>query len=354
MTTPFLLTLALAAEPPAVVVVSPDDPALAARALETEGLPVRLSSAAMPAMAAAEAPGVTDERVVAARKAWVQADFQRCLSALADDALVTDALGRRDATAAARALAWRVACKVGARQPEGARRDAEWLAALGLALPPDVGLMTPDVETLFPAAARAVDQEARVGVTVESSVAGAAVAVDGRPGACIAPCRMELRRGVHVIEVSADGYTPRLAVAAVAAPGVALTLPLTPADPSLASAQWAARRAAGEAVDSGRSARLLATALRASRLVVLAAGEGGLVRGALAVDGVVQARGEREAVPALVTDLLVRGRVVAPSTPWWKRWPFWVAVGAAVVATSVTTGVVLANRPVTTRVELSP
>jgi hypothetical protein len=126
------------------------------------------------------------------------------------------------------------------------------------------------------------------------------------------------------------------------------------ADPALAISQWSARRAAGDEVDSGRSARLLATALRAPRLLLLTSGDGGLVRGALAIDGVVQARGERDDVPALVRDLLVRARVMEPSMPLWKRWPFWLAVGAAAVATGVTTGVLLANRPVTTRVELNP
>jgi hypothetical protein len=51
-----------------------------------------------------------------------------------------------------------------------------------------------------------------------------------------------------------------------------------------------------------------------------------------------------------------RDRVAAGSTfvPVWKRWPFWLAIGAAVVASGVTTGVLLANRPVSTRVVLNP
>jgi hypothetical protein len=80
----------------------------------------------------------------------------------------------------------------------------------------------------------------------------------------------------------------------------------------------------------------------------------GLARGALVVDGLIQARGERDDVQALVADLLVRGKVFEPSVPIWKRWPFWVAVGAAVIASGVTTAVVVANRPVITRVELKP
>ncbi|MDX2010487.1 MAG: PEGA domain-containing protein [Myxococcaceae bacterium] len=347
------VALALTADTPSVAVVSPGAPALTVRALETTGLPVVLTSPTLPPVGPSLAPA-PDTVVASARAAWVQADFQRCLLALADDGLVSRALEQRELTLAARTLVWRVACRLGARQETSARRDAEWLAALRLPLPPDVGAMTPEVETVLTAAARAIDGEPLVPLLVESPVAGAAVAFDGRPGACIVPCRMDLRRGVHVVEVSAEGYSPRTAVVSVAAPAVETSLALEVAEPALAIAQWAARRAAGDEVDSGRSARLLATALRAPRLLVLTTGDGGLVRGALAIDGVVQARGEREDVPSLVKDLLVRGKVFEPSVPLWKRWPFWVAVGAAVVATGVTTGVILANRPVTTRVELNP
>jgi hypothetical protein len=348
-----LVALALAADTPSVAVVAPERPDLAARALETSGLPVVLTAPTLPPAGPVPTP-VTDEAVLTARKAWVQADFQRCLTTLSDDVLVTGALIRQDLTLAARALAWRVACKLGARQAEGARRDARWLAALRLPLPPDVGVMTPEVETMLTVAARVVDEESAVPLAVNSPAPGATVALDGRPGACIVPCRMELRRGVHVIEVSAEGSTARSAVVTAGDQGVETTLALDPADPALAMGQWAARRSAGDEVDSGRSAKLLSVALRAPRLLVLTMGEAGLVRGALAVDGLVQARGERDDVPALVKDLLVRARVVEPSVPLWKRWPFWFAVGAAVVATGVTTAVVLVNRPVTTRVELNP
>ncbi|MCU0695735.1 MAG: PEGA domain-containing protein [Myxococcaceae bacterium] len=348
-----LVALTLTADTPSVAVVSPGAPSLAAKALETGGLPLVLTSPSLPPAGPLSTPA-PDSLVSTARAAWVQADFQRCLASLADDALVSRALEQRDLTLAARTLVWRVACRLGARQEGGARRDAEWLAALRLPLPPDVGAMTPEVETLLTAAARTIDAEPLVPLVVQSPIAGAAVAFDGRPGACIVPCRMELRRGVHVVEVSADGYSPRTAVVSVAAPGAETSLALEVAEPALAMAQWAARQAAGDEVDSGRSARLLSTALRAPRLLVLTTGDGGLVRGALAIDGVVLARGERDDVPALVKDLLVRGKVFEPSVPLWKRWPFWLAVGAAVVATGVTTGVVLANRPVTTRVELNP
>jgi len=82
--------------------------------------------------------------------------------------------------------------------------------------------------------------------------------------------------------------------------------------------------------------QLLSIALRSARLLVVGPGETtGTLRGALAIDGVVQARAERDDVQALVRDLLVRGKVYEPSVPLWKRWPFWVAIGAAAIALGV-------------------
>lgn len=347
------ILLILAADP-SVTVVSPDDQPLAMKAAATPELPVALTVGRVPA--AQPTPTTPpDDTLAQARKAWVSADFVRCLKLLEDDAAVTSALARGDRTTAARTLAWRVACKLSARQADGARRDGEWLAALQLPPPEDVGVMTPDVEALLTGLRRAIDGQLRVQVTVTSPVKDAVVALDGRPAACIVPCRMPLAAGVHVVQVSADGYTPMARPITVT--GAEMTVEVTPppADPSLAATQWHERRAAGDTFDSGRSMQLLTVALRSARLLVVGPAEApGLVRGALAVDGVVQARGERDDVQALVADLLVRGKIVEPQTPLWKRWPFWVAVGAAAVATGVTAAVLVANRPVITRVELNP
>jgi len=351
---PALLLFVLGADGPAVVVVSATAPALATRAAQTPELPVVLVTGALPD---APQPAATPSTEVLgeARRAWVGADFARCLSLLEDDGRVTRALEQEQRHTAARALAWRVACKLGARQGDGARRDAEWLAALQLPLPEDVGVMTPEVEALLTSARRAVDAQPRTGLVVTSPVTNAVVAIDGRPGACTVPCRMALAPGTHVVHLSADGYSPRAQTVTVAAPELSVELPLSPADPSLAAAQWHRRRAAGEAFDAGRAMQLLSVSLRAARLLVVEpSDDAGGVRGALAVDGVVQARGERDDVQALVRDLLVRGKVFEPTVPLWKRWPFWVAIGAAAVASGVTAAVLIANRPVVTRVELNP
>ncbi len=344
----------LTADGPSITVVSDADDALAKRAAETPELPIVLTASPLPRAEPAPAPPTT-ETIGLARKAWVSADFPACLKLLEDDELVKRALAANDRSTAARTLAWRVACKLGARQTDAARRDGGWLATLQLPLPDDVGVMTPEVETLLNTVRREVDAEARVKVAISSTVKDAVIAIDGRPATCIAPCRMELARGLHVVQVSADGYTPTAVPLTAAGEDVSVSVSAPPADPSLAARQWQLRRASGEPFDGGRSMQLLSIALRSARLLVVGPGETtGTLRGALAIDGVVQARGERDDVQALVRDLLVRGKVYEPSVPLWKRWPFWVAIGAAAVATGVTTGVLLANRPIVTRVELNP
>ncbi|MBM4781212.1 MAG: PEGA domain-containing protein [Archangiaceae bacterium] len=349
-----LVVSILSADGPLVTVVSDGDDTLARRAAETPELPVVLTVGSLP-RAAPEALPPGSETIGLARKAWVSADFPACLKLLDDDELVKRALSQNDRSTAARTLAWRAACKLGARQTDAARRDAAWLAALQLPLPDDVGVMTPEVETTLNAVRREVDAEPRVKVSISSTVKDAVVAIDGRPATCIAPCRMELARGLHVVQVSADGYTPSAVPLTASGDETNVTVSASPADPSLAARQWELRRSSGEPFDGGRSMQLLSIALRSARLLVVGPGETtGTLRGALAIDGVVQARGERDDVQALVRDLLVRGKVFEPSVPLWKRWPFWVAIGAAAVATGVTTGVLLANRPVVTRVELNP
>lgn len=348
------LAVALGAEGPQVGVVSPGAPELAVKAASTPGLPVALTVLTQPSPVPPEKQLSTDA-VVAARTAWVSADFARCLTVLENDELVTRALREGQRALAARTLAWRAACRTSARQADGARRDAEWLAILQLPLPDDVGVMTPEIEGLLTQVRREVDARPLVSLSLTSPTRDAAVALDGRPAVCTVQCTMSVAPGVHVISLSADGYSPQARSVTIGNAGATVDVTLPPADPAVAASQWLESRAKGVALDDGRAVTLLSVALRSARLVVLGAGEQpSLVRGALAIDGIVQARGEREDVQALVQDLLVRAKVVEPSVPVWKRWPFWVAVGAAVVASGVTTAVLLINRPISTRVVIRP
>lgn len=353
MLTPALL-LVLAAEGPRVGVVSAGDEKLANEAAATPNVPVSLTTLAAPAAQPAPDEPST-EPVVLARKAWVSADFAKCQQLLEDDGAIVAALNANARSLVSRTLAWRVACKLGARQPDGARRDAEWLAALQLPFPEDVGVMTPDVEALLAEVRRQVDSQPRSSLGVTSTMPGASVTFDGRPDACITPCTMNVAAGVHALKVSADGYSPQVKAVTVGATGATVELSLLPADPPLAARQWHQRRARGTAFDEGTSLALLSIALRSARLIVVGPSETpNVLRGALSIDGVVQARGEREDVQALVQDLLVRGKVYEPDVPLWKRWPFWVAVGVAAVATAVTTGVLVSRLPIITKVVIRP
>ncbi len=350
-----LMQLVLHAPPagaPAVTVVVEGPAAQTAKArLQTTTLPVELRLVATPpASAQRVATGVWPARLAAARTAYVTADFPACLQKLEGDRAVSELLADGERLLAARLLAWRAACHTGAKQPEPARVAAEALALAQVPLPEDVASMTPEVEALLAQAQVDVGAKPMSEVRVDSRPAGAQVEIDGRPAACTTPCTMELSSGPHVVRLSADGYTPVWKVLAAADISVALE----PASPELAATQWRKRAEKGEAVDSAVSMQLLSTSLRAPRLVVMASDPAtpSLLRGALAVDGQLQVRAERDAdVEGLVKDLLVRGQVVEEAPPIYARWPFWVAVGAA-VAGGVTTAAVLASRDPTTTVKV--
>ncbi|MFZ5442864.1 MAG: PEGA domain-containing protein [Myxococcota bacterium] len=351
--TSWLLPLLLHAGAPAVTVVLEGPAASDAKGVVSSlQLPVELRLADSP-MVSPAAPSSTawNSKLASARRHYVGARFVECLAELEGDAAVTELLSRGERTLAARLLTWRAACHTGAKQPEPARLAAEALAILRLPIPDDVASITPDVEALLSRLASEVNARPVRQLHVTSTPGGATVDVDGRPAACICPCVMELPAGTHVLQVSADGYTPSARAVTSDADFM-----LTPAEPELAAAQWSARRSRGESADSEASLRLLSSSLRAPRLVVLASEPATrTLRGALAIDGAVAARAEREGdVEGLLRDLLVRGQVVEEAPPLYKRWPFWVVVGATAVAAGVTAGVVVGTRQTITRVELSP
>lgn len=356
-----LISLILAAAPsgaPSVAVVAHGPAAKAVRSeLAAIELPVELRAVDAPqTVITRETPDSdTPARLAAARKAYVSADFATCLRQLEPDDLVPRALAALDRLTAARVLLWRTACYVGSNQPELSRRSAEALVGAQLPIPNDIAVTSPEVEMLLGRTLKTVASLAPVPLVISSTEA--VVAVDGRPASCITPCRMELPPGAHVIGLSADGYTPTSRVVTVAPPVTSLDVELAPAEPALAAQQWLGRTARGDAVDSPASLRLLSYALRAPRLILITsdAAAPGVLRAALTLDGTVAVRAEREGdVQGVVKDLLVRGRVVEEAPPLYKRWPFWVAVGAAAVATGVTTAVVVGNQRVVTRVGLAP
>lgn len=329
--------------PLTVVLAGDPEPAARARAAlaGATGLPVELGFAELPNAPPADAPpSDVEERLAAARKGYIDADFQACLERVPRGALVTELLAADRAATAARVLFWRVACQVGDGATEEALVDARAFAAFELEVPADVEAAAPEVEAVLAQAGREAAAAPRAALRVTADAPGAAVSVDGRPGLCAAPCTISRRPGDHVIRLEADGVVPEVRVIRLDAGGATVELRTTAASPELAARQWTARYARGPALDSAPSARLLSRALSARRLVLIVAERGPKprLRGVLILDGEVAARAERvagsaEAVagaaPGLLRDLLLRGDLMEPAPPLYKRPAFWIAVGAA-------------------------
>ncbi|MBL8956279.1 MAG: PEGA domain-containing protein, partial [Myxococcaceae bacterium] len=281
-----LLSLMLAAEPvaPSISVVTRGaDVAQEALDAAAQGVVLRrveLPNSPEPTLML---PALPQERISAARKAYVDADFNRCIEQVNDDAALTTALGQRDRVSAARILLWRVACHVGAGKLEPARRAATQLAVSSLQVPAEAGSVSPEVEAVI---AKAYTQAAAM-KTIPLSVGGTAdarVELDGRSTGCTTPCTLEVLEGAHVVRLDADGYESDVKLVRAAAPTAALDVQLNAAAPELAAAQWSARYRTAPDADGARSVRLLSTALRASRLLMVTSeeGSGGLLQGVLA------------------------------------------------------------------------
>jgi hypothetical protein len=267
---------------------------------------------------------------------------------LSADGLVAELLaaGRRELLA--RVLFWRVACRVGSGALAAASDESRQFAAFGLEVPADAAQATPEVEALLGRALKEAAATRKVTIEVEAPPLRAGVSLDGRSGACVTPCALDLLPGDHMIALDAEGYLPIARLVAVKQP-TRVKLEATPAPPEVASAQWSARYGSSPWLYSEPSTRLLARAIAARRLVLInAEGTGELrLRGTLASDGVVSAQAERVARPAnldaesrrLLRDLLVSGKVFEPAKPIYKRAAFWVplvlAVSAAVISASI-------------------
>lgn len=355
--TQWLIMILAATGAPAVTVVVQGPGAAATKAvLSAATLPVELRLTDAPvAPAPVSVPNDWPTRLAAARTTYVSAHFTDCLRQLEGDSAAAELLAKGERLLAARLLTWRTACHLGAKQPEPARIAAEAMASFQLTLPEDIGSTTPDVEALLARAFTQVGEREVKRMAFSSVPEGATVELDGRPGACTTPCSMELLAGGHVVRLSADGYSPAWRV--VSTQDATAAFSLEAASPELAATQWRRRTSQGEPLDSGASLRLLSVSLRAPRLMVVSseAASPKTLRGALAVDGVLEARAEREGDPeGLVRDLLVRGQVIEEAPPLYKRWPFWVAIGAAAVAAGTTTGVLIGTRQTRTGVNFNP
>jgi hypothetical protein len=343
-----LCATASAGEPPRVtlIVVGTEAARVESAMAKSRDLPVELVVGHLP-----KAPAAAPDRaslLPAARQAYVNGDFAGCLSSVSGDGLVAELLaaGRRELVA--RILFWRVACRVGSGAMAAAADEARRFAAFGLEVPADAAQATPEVEALLGRALKEAAGLGKLTIEVDAPPLRAGVALDGRSGACVTPCSLDVLPGEHLIALDAEGYLPVARLVAVKQ-RTQVKLEATPAPPEVAFAQWSARYGGSPWLYSEPSTRLLARAFAARRLVLVnAEGTGELrLRGTLATDGVVSAQAERVARSAnldtesrrVLRDLLVSGKVFEPAKPIYKRAVFWVplalAVSAAVISASI-------------------
>jgi hypothetical protein len=351
---------------PGVTVIVRGEPMAAARfqdSLRLAEMPIEFRFVDIP-----NVPSPPPERddleaaVAAARQDYGEANLRPCVARLAAEDLVTAALRNGQREGAARVLFWRAACRVGLGDSSVARGEARRLGTLELQVPPDVGRTTPEVERVVTDELKAAQRLPRVSLRVTSSVAGATVALDGRPKVCVTPCAVEVLPGEHVVRLEADGMVPEVRTLRVDPNEPAeLAAALTPAAPELASAQWTAKYAASADIDSAASVRLLARAVRAKRLVFITAETSNVdarLRGVFADDQEIRGYAERYAVTrefdaavrGLVEDLLVKGSVLQPPAPLYARPLFWTVVAAVAAAAVVGTYFAVSPPPVHTQV----
>lgn len=287
------------------------------------------------------APDDTAAPLAHARKAYASGDFETCRTELAKvDVPHLLADGSRDI--AARALAFDAACAWGQQAATTARGIAARLASYGLAIPDTQ--IAPDIEAILGDAIVAAGNAKTRTVSVHGEV-GARLRVDGKPAACALPCAIELVPGAHVLSVTADGFTD--AMREVRIPDTTdVSLAQTPAEPSLAAAQWRARAGRGLPSADAVGARLIAQLGGERRIAVLsprgADPSNRSLVGAMIVDGSLasSATARRGDEGGLVRELAYDAGVLHRPSVWQRPW-FWIAlsgiaIGAAAAITAIT------------------
>jgi len=331
------------------------------QSLRKADLGVDFRSVAPPeAVVASTGKADLEVRLLEARADYMAGELARvrhCAERLDEPSLVWNALAQKQRSTAARILLWKIACTSIARRDEAAA-SAKAFASLELDLPPEVDAVSVEAHRTLASAIEAAERNEKRDLVVRvvgfepphAAISLAQLSVDGRTEvACSKECVVPLRPGDHLLRLSRDGYSPLEATVHVDAP-TSFEARMKAAPPEVAGQQWVARfGVAGPSVrtDSNDSVELLALALRAQRFVYLE-GEGtGRVRGALAVQGKIVAREEKQgspekASPDVVEQLLVTGGVVKDRSLL-KKPLFWIAVGVVAVGSSLLTAYALSE-----------
>ncbi len=290
--------------------------------------------------------------LAAARTDYLSGELGRvrsCAEKLGDPELVWSSLARRGRHVASRVLVWRIACSSIVRH-EDAVAAGQTFAALGLELPTDVDAIPVEAHKILTASLTASESASKRAVSVRTEPSNAEIVIDGR-ATCASPCKVDLSVGDHHVSAEKRGFSAAARVIRVeaAGPTASLEFALAPASPELAAAQWASTYGVSRArSDDSEAISLLGKALRARKLVFLDAeplGDGVRIRGALSIDGRVEARSERPgpskaATRDVLEDLLVKGGVVEGSSVF-KKPLFWIAVAVGAAASAAITTFVL-------------
>lgn len=341
--------------PTVALVVNGERAAEVERAAIATDLGVELKPTALPkAPARSEKAGAIEQTLADARGDYMSGELARvrdCAERLGPPDLVWSALARRDRKLAARLLVWRMACSSIARKDDAADA-ARTFAALGLEPPTEIDAIPVEAHRILSAALKSAEGTAKRSLEVKSRVTPSLVFLDGR-WACTTPCKVDVAPGDHHVSVERDGMTPAARVVRIAAdaPSTSIGFEPPPASPEIAATQWTI--AYGEKsthTDDADALVLLSTAVRARRLVYLDGerlGDGTRVRGAVVVDGRVEARSEQrgsadKSTRDALEDLLVKGGIVESSSIFTKPL-FWIAVGAAIAGSAGLTAYLLSD-----------
>jgi len=304
----------------------------------------RWSSAQLHA-ATPEPPPPPLEALDGLERAYLEADFLRCLTLLQSPALDADRVldtGQRAATG--RLLVLSAACAHGAGDVGLARILLERVYVLELNPEAALRRTTPELQTIAEEERAAILGSPRPRVQLRSRPSGARVIVDGRLVCPTTPCSIEPPAGDHAIRLEHLGYAPRTERRVLDQPEE-LTLALDEASEAVGRDQLA--RALGDGADPGTADFMRTAALVYGARVVLLLWRGeGRSRAAIydrALGRVVartQLRGSAEVAAAAV---LREWQGVALPTPLVRNPWFWAGTLGAAALVGVATW--LAVRP---------